>query len=226
MRKIIFFTLLILILAACNAPSNTSDDENDVDTKENEEEVTNELEEELEEAEETVPESQVESKDVEIDTAGKTESDKVANKESDVKSKEASGNGSKDKSDNKTTEKNTEKKSDSQHQSVIDLAHQIFEAQKEQNYSFLESHISKGTKVDRNNNILIFEDVTYPHEQDFLTEADLGEIEFRFTHENDNGSVIVGFALVNYEEEMSYVVEFEFVQEDGNWKMNDMDLNK
>jgi len=218
LRKTIFLTLLIFVLAACNTQSGTSpDDEQALDdnqVEETEEEVK-EVEEEpeaedQEEEVEEIPEGEVESKEVELPTNDNTNTNEQANNN-------ANQNGE---------ENGTEEKAESQHQEVIDLAYDIFDAQKNEDYHFLEENMSKGTEVDRNNNVLSFENVTYPHEQAFLTEDDLGEIEFRFTHENDNGSVIVGFGLINYEEEMSYVVEFEFIKEDGNWKMNDMDLNK
>lgn len=112
------------------------------------------------------------------------------------------------------------------HQEVIDLAYAIFDAQDEKDYDFLESVISEGTTLDKENDTFSFENVAYPHKQEFLTEEDVGEPEFRYTHEEKTDAVIVGFGAINYEEESSIAIDFEFVQEDGKWKMNDMDINK
>lgn len=111
------------------------------------------------------------------------------------------------------------------HLEIVHLAYDIFEAQDKRDYAFLESIAAEGTTVDRKNNKFKFENVTYPFEMEFFTKEDLGELEFRYTHEED-GVVYVGFGAIDYENESSFVVDFEFVKEGGKWKMRSMDINK
>jgi len=127
--------------------------------------------------------------------------------------------------DNTTIEKN-EGDDEDKHQEQVDLAYEIFDAQEKQDYDFLESVLSQGSTLDKKTNMFSFENVTYPHEQEFLTAEDIGELEFRYTHKEDEDSIIVGFGAINYETESSFVIDFEFVNENGTWKMNDMDINK
>lgn len=209
MKKLIVFIGLVFLLAACNSQtSETSNEANEVNDADLDQEVVQD---------EQAPDEEVETKEIESEEPETEESttrvDKPAKTSQTQQPKEqekATNNG----------------EVENEHQHLIDLAYQIFDAQREQNYTFLESIISKGTKLDKENDMFYFENVTYPHEQPFLTKEDQGKIEFRYTHENNKDSVIVGFGLINYEAELSYVVDFEFVNENGTWKMNDMDMNK
>lgn len=209
MKKLIVFIGLVFLLAACNSQtSETSNEANEVNDADLDQEVVQD---------EQAPDEEVETKEIEseepVTEESTTSADKPAKTSQTQQSKEL------EKATNNGEEEN-------EHQHLIDLAYQIFDAQREQNYTFLESIISKGTKLDKENDMFYFENVTYPHEQPFLTKEDQGKIEFRYTHENNKDSVIVGFGLINYEAELSYVVDFEFVNENGTWKMNDMDMNK
>lgn len=209
MKKLIVFIGLVFLLAACNSQtSETSNEANEVNDADLDQEVVQD---------EQAPDEEVETKEIESEEPETEESttrvDKPAKTSQTQQSKEQ------EKATNNGEEEN-------EHQHLIDLAYQVFDAQREQNYTFLESIISKGTKLDKENDMFYFENVTYPHEQPFLTKEDQGKIEFRYTHENNKDSVIVGFGLINYEAELSYVVDFEFVNENGTWKMNDMDMNK
>lgn len=209
MKKLIVLIGLVFLLAACNSQtSETSNEANEVNDADLDQEVVQD---------EQAPDEEVETKEIESEEPVTEESttrvDKPAKTSQTQQSKEQ------EKATNNGEEEN-------EHQHLIDLAYQIFDAQREQNYTFLESIISKGTKLDKENDMFYFENVTYPHEQPFLTKEDQGKIEFRYTHENNKDSVIVGFGLINYEAELSYVVDFEFVNENGTWKMNDMDMNK
>lgn len=209
MKKLIVFIGLVFLLAACNSQtSETSNEANEVNDADLDQEVVQD---------EQAPDEEVETKEIESEEPETEESttrvDKPAKTSQTQQSKEQ------EKATNNGEEEN-------EHQHLIDLAYQVFDAQREQNYTFLESIISKGTKLDKENDMFCFENVTYPHEQPFLTKEDQGKIEFRYTHENNKDSVIVGFGLINYEAELSYVVDFEFVNENGTWKMNDMDMNK
>lgn len=209
MKKLIVFIGLVFLLAACNSQtSETSNEANEVNDADLDQEVVQD---------EQAPDEEVETKEIESEEPVTEESTTSADKP--AKTSQTQQPKEQEKATNNGEEEN-------EHQHLIDLAYQIFDAQREQNYTFLESIISKGTKLDKENDMFYFENVTYPHEQPFLTKEDQGKIEFRYTHENNKDSVIVGFGLINYEAELSYVVDFEFVNENGTWKMNDMDMNK
>lgn len=210
MKKWLWLVCFILLLAlvACSEGKNgepelTSEEEKEDEVVEVEEEQTEETDEKEEEQVEETRQEKDEEKAVEEDS-----------------------NTSPDASEPQNIEKKNGEKEKGTEQYLIDLAHDIFQAQKERDFDYLQSIISSGTKIDRDEAMFSFENVTYPHEQPFLTEDDLGEIEFRFIHETDEKSMIVGFGVINYETEFSYTVDFEFVQENDEWKMNDMDLNK
>lgn|SRR5690625_1072938 len=204
MKKAIFICACALLLVACKAEQQVDRTE---EVEKEEEIVTEEVEEEVDEVE-TEQEKEAPEK------AERKES-KEQQEKTDTNSNESKSTGEQ----KKKSEKNDE-------QQLIDMANKIFTAQKKKDFDYLESVRSSGTKIDRKNALFSFNNVTYPHEQPFLTEDDLGEIEHRFVHETDEGSIIVGFGIINYETESSFTVDFEFVKENGSWKMNDMDLNK
>lgn len=199
MKKLIVFIGLVFLLAACNSQtSETSNEANEVNDADLDQEVVQD---------EQAPDEEVETKEIESEEPVTEESTTSA--DTPAKTSQTQQPKEQEKATNNGEEEN-------EHQHLIDLAYQVFDAQREQNYTFLESIISKGTKLDKENDMFYFENVTYPHEQPFLTKEDQGKIEFRYTHENNKDSVIVGFGLINYEEELSYVVDFEFVNENFN----------
>jgi hypothetical protein len=109
-------------------------------------------------------------------------------------------------------------------QDVVNMAYDIFIAQKKEDYEYLESILAEGATLDKDINTFSFENISYPHEQEFVqTEPD--HIEFRYTHEEEDGTVIVGFGVIDYETESSFTIDFQFVSENGEWKMKDMDKN-
>lgn len=109
---------------------------------------------------------------------------------------------------------------------LVDFTLAIFKAQTENDYVFLESVLSSGSKLDKQTNMFTFNNATYPHDQEFLTDKNAADLEHRYVHDDDKNSVIVGFAASDYESEYNYVIDFEFILEDGSYKMNDMDINK
>ncbi len=211
MKKFTLFTLFILILTACNSPQESSENEQ-----------ANEIE-----TEEAVDEADQDEEEEKDKPAQEDEEEKKENSEEKSEPTEDEGEMSAEEEEEQDTaiESNDENEKD-KHQEIVDLAYDIFDAQNDNDYDFLQSVISKGTKLDKKNNKFNFENVTYPHEQEFLTDDDLGELELRYTHEENADSVIVGFGAIDYENESSFVIDFEFIKEDGKWKMNDMDINK
>lgn len=127
--------------------------------------------------------------------------------------------GDKKSSDNKGNEKSTEDQ-------LVDVTYDIFAAQRKLDFDYLESVLSKGSKIDRDKKVFIFNNVKYPHEQEILDGIKEEHLEYRYTHEEDKDSIIVGFAAIDYENESSFTIDFQYIKENGNWKMNDMDINK
>lgn len=211
MKKWILFLALILVLAACSSGNN--DDAN-------EQEGNVEPEETKEIAEEEVTNEEKESES-ESETDEQTNGGEVGTQSTEKKPAEKEK-----KASTQVDNKESERPKVDEHQDVVDLAYDIFDAQHKKDYAFLESVASKGTKVDRKQNKFIFENVTYPFEMEFFTKEDLGNLEFRYTHEDDDGTVFVGFGAIHSGDQSSFVIDFEFIEENGTWKMKSMDINK
>src|SRR5690625_798126 len=109
---------------------------------------------------------------------------------------------------------------------LAEKVYKILEAQREYDYDYLTSVLSEGSELDQENNTFTFNNVAYPHDQEFLDEVVEDDLEFRYTHEEEDGIIIVGFAAIDYENESSFVIDFEFVLDGNEWMMNDMDVNK
>ncbi|MEI3605308.1 hypothetical protein SPD48_06345 [Pseudogracilibacillus sp. SE30717A] len=211
---LILVIILIFILAACNSPQESSPTKEE-ETKQEDSTEETDLEEESQETEEEA-EDQEEEKAPETVTEPELEEDSESTPDTNENKEEKQD----------TSIESTEKKEGDKHEEIVDLAYKVFDAQNKKDYDYLESIISKGTTIEKKNNIFKFNNVTYPHEQPFLTKKDVGELEFRYTHEEKADYVIVGFGAIDYENESSFTIDFEFIKENGKWKMNDMDINK
>ena len=118
----------------------------------------------------------------------------------------------------------TDKSEASAEDALKELSYKIFAAQREEDYDFLEDKLSKGASLDKGSNTFTFDNVDYPHEMEFVqTEED--NIEYRYIHEVDADTIIVGFGIVDKKTELSFTIDFEYIKENGEWKMNDMDKN-
>lgn len=209
MRKVLFILFIATVLVACQSKDNGQTN------NEPKEETNNELNNEVDNEEQNATENHTE-----------TEIEKV---EPNEENNEAEDNGANEEESENDTENNasneaTNEANDDTEKELITLGEKIFQAQYDEDIDFLTSILSSGTKI--NDKTFSFENVTYPHEQEFFTEETASDIEFRYTHENDETSYIVGFAAKDEVNEYSFVIDFEFIQEDGKWKMNDMDINK
>lgn len=244
MKRLAVLSLLLLVLAACNTTNESASNENvannDVNEIENNEENSeNNVKEENEaddaEGNDSKPAAKVEEQAKEEpqpsastpatkEAAPKT---KVEKKDSPKKTEEKQGV---EKPEKKETTKKTEKKEDKKvekdnpEQMLISMAEDIMKAQFNKDVGYLESIISKGTKMEGNS--FVFNNVTYPHKQDFFTEETASELSFRYPHKNSEESYVIGYAAKDKVNDYSFVIDFEFVLEDGKWKMNDMDVNK
>lgn len=212
MKKITFvFATVLLILAACNtAPKDTevADEQTGV----------NEVEQNVDLQSDTVEDDGATNGD-----AAESESNGDLSKNGDTAEKPTTDNGQSAEEQSNAWDK-PDKIDNMKHLDIVHLAYDIFAAQDRKDYDFLKSVAAKGTTVHTGKDKFSFENVTYPFEMEFFTKEDLATLELRYTHEEDN-IVHVGFGAINYEEESSFVVEFEFVKEDGAWKLLSMDIN-
>lgn len=213
--------LFVVFLVACNKTDETPvDDATDVDVEEvddvmeDDAEVENDADEKVDNEEDSNTEPETNEGDATEQTASDDNGGNGTNSKNDGNNGSATNGWDK-----------PDKIDDMAHLEIVHLAYDIFAAQDKKDYAFLESVAAEGTTVDKSNNKFSFKNVTYPFEMDFFSKEDLGKLEFRYTHEED-GIVYVGFGAINYEEESSFVVDFQFVEESAKWKMKSMDINK
>src|SRR5699024_9028397 len=232
MKRLLIVGAVMLLLAACNTSEDAaSKEEKQIENKQD-------LTEEQEKGEKEEADSEANSEQEEVETEEYSEAEKDNPTDSNTSVNDQAEDDGKNEQKEKTPEtvlekKETNSKKDkeekqedgSNHQELIDLAYAILDAQDKKDYTYLQSVLSSGSSLNKKKNEFSFEEVTYPHTQEFLTEKDIGELEIRYTHE-ENDLVIVGFGAINYETESSFVIDFQFVKEDSAWKMKDMDINK
>gem|GEM_PF-2966905 len=196
MKRLIILLGMILILAACNSPSQNDgieeSEQNEAET--NDESVSNQDEEETE----------------------TTDNEENATQDSEAVDENEEDNNS---SDNKGNEKSTEDQ-------LVDLTYNIFAAQRNLDYDYLESVLSEGSTLDKDKKMFTFNNVKYPHEQELLDEVQEDHLEYRYINDENEDYIIVGFAAIDYENESSFTIDFQYIKENGEWKMNDMDVNK
>lgn len=230
MKRLAVLSLLLLVLAACNttnksepnenlANNNVNEIENNEENNENDKE--NNVNEESE-ADDLVNEDNNQASNTEEES---TEDPQESSSKSE--SKEETPKTTVEKKDSpKKSEKKEDKpvEKDNPEQMLISMAEDIMKAQFDKDTDYLKSVISKGTKIEGNS--FSFNNVTYPHQQDFFTKETASELSFRYPHKNSEESYIIGYAAVDKVNDYSFVIDFEFILENGEWKMNDMDVNK
>lgn len=205
MRRLwLLFIVLLLVLTACGF-KETADEKHVDETKKVEEDTRKETEKDSKVNQST---TESESRDEQVKEKTK-EKDKT--EQTEIKER--------------TAWQRPSKIDHMNHLEIVHLAYDILEAQDQRDYQFLESIVSEGTRIDEKNNRFIFESVTYPYELDFFTKESLGDLEFRYSHEEE-GVVTIGLAAMNKKEESSFVIDFQFIQEENKWKMKSMDVNK
>lgn len=194
----------VLLLSAC------SDDDNEIpgDAKEKDNQIESKKQKEKTESEEDA-----------------TDADKEEDPETSM-DKQESKKGDKDSEADEKSDDEAEEDDDFSFDTLFELGFDIFEAQVEEDYDFLESVLSEGSSVNKEENTFQFDNVTYPHEYEFITEKDFRFLDERYANGNEKEGVMVGYEVTDFETESSYVIDTEFIKEDGKWKLNDMDVNK
>ena len=224
LKKIMMTLLLsVLVMAACsNSTGNNNSAENEADnnqvTNNNQEDNNdNAADNNNEENEVDEPENNTNDSD-ETDTAepDKPETDNNADKDEENEQSENNEAVNDNSEDNSAEEADDQTEEDQ----LRELGFQILQAQNDEDYEYLESKLAKGASLDEGTNTFKFE----THDMEFVQE-DKDNLEYRFIHEDDNDVIIVGFAVVDYETESSYTIDFQFVEDSGEWKMKDMDKN-
>ena len=165
----------------------------------------------------------VKGKDSQIEEKEQKESESSNDESEEEKASEE--NEENDDSDD-ASDSEDEDNEDFSYDTLIELGFDIFEAQVEEEYDFLESVLSEGSSVNKDNNTLQFDNVTYPHEYEFISEEDYQVLSERYVNGNEKEGVTIGYDVTDFETESSYVIDTEFIKEDGKWKINDIDVNK
>src|SRR5699024_3379917 len=115
---------------------------------------------------------------------------------------------------------------DFSYDTLIELGFYILVAQVVEEYDYLESLLSEGSRVYIDNNTLQFDNITYLHEYECISEEDYQVLSERYVNGNEKEGVTIGYDVTDFETESSYVIDTEFIKEDGKWKINDIDVNK
>lgn len=214
----------ILVLVAC---ADTEKEPNDVSEKEtNSEEKANK---EAEEENENKKDSESEASDSKETTENqetkieKTDPEEEENG-SDDSTSDSTDSEKKEEQDDGSDEDETEKVDPEK--DIVAFGFAVFDAQINEDYDYLESVLSKGSSIDRENHTIQFDQAASPHQFEFITEEDRANTGERYIQDEDDGSVIVGYEVIDYANESSYIIDVQFIKEDGEWKVNDMDVNK
>lgn len=201
MKKLLMSMLLVvLVVAACGKDANNNNDavQNNAD---NNQAVSNN--------------NDGNNNDAETNDSSKSEndtnSDNASLEDGNGQGNQATENGE-DGSDDKSVE-----------EQLRELSLKIFAAQRDEDYDYLESILTDAGSIDEDGNVFHFEG-EYEHDIDFVQEPE-DNLEYRYVHESDDHTVFVGYGITDYETESSYTIDFEFVQLDGEWKMQSMDKN-
>ncbi len=219
---VILAFILVLALAACGStgkeePKDVSEKSNKTTEKNNNEATDEADKEEIDQDDEAVEEKEEET------TIEKKPSEQEET--ADTNESEASSENSDDKEQSNEESANKEEE-DIDEEDMIDLAYLAFDAQAEEDYDYLESILSEGSTLNKENNTIQFDNVTYPHEYEFLSKKDRDFLSERYVQIKGDSKVLLGFEVTDYSDESSYVIDVVYLKENGEWKLNDMDINK
>src|SRR5699024_7817324 len=101
----------------------------------------------------------------------------------------------------------------------------IIWAQNDRVYSSLKDYLVQNITLDKKNNRLKIKNVDYTHEAELLEVIKKENLEHRFTEEKGNER-LVGFAVTDYETELSFTNDFTMRVGKDSLKMLNMQINK
>lgn len=219
MKKRWLVTIALILIFALAACGSTGDKE----TKDVNEKSNNTTEKDNDEADEEEPDQDDGAVNEEGEETSIEKKPSEKDEESTDESEESSDTSSED--EEQSDDENAEKAKDEE--DMIDLAFLAFDAQAEEDYEYLESILSEGSTLNKENNTIKFDNVTYPHEYEFLSKKDRDFLTERYVQmKEEEDRVLLGFEVTDYYDESSYVIDVVYVKENGEWKLNDMDINK
>lgn len=221
MKRLIILMVLMAILVACGSTKDTEKEETD-------EPVVKETE----EKDETKEEQKEEEKDEEKkEQEGQEESKEEPKEEAEDEPVHKENNQTDD--DKQATEENTDPKTDKKPEKAPEVknekvevaAENIIQAQNNRDYATLKGYLGQNITLNEKNNTLKITNVDYPHEAELLSDIKTENIEHRFTQKSGKDH-IVGFAVTDYETELSYTIDFTMRVGKDSWKMLNMQINK
>lgn len=101
----------------------------------------------------------------------------------------------------------------------------FFAAQLDKDIDAINGFLASSATYDEDADIFYFDEIALPHEMERF-EIEEADLEYRYFNDEGEDGPIVGFASVNYEEEYSFVLDLTWIEEEGSWKVLDMDMNK
>ena len=219
--------VFILVLSACSG-SSEDDSAEPEDVKGKDSQIEEKEQKETESSDDESEEEEASEEDEETDDSAEESDDN--DEETDDSAGESDDNDEETDDSDKESDDNDEAtdsdEEDFSYDTLIELGFDIFEAQVEEDYDFLESVLSEGSSVNKDDNTLQFDNVTYPHEYEFISKEDYQVLSERYINGDEKEGVTVGYDITDFETESSYVIDTEFIKEDGKWKINDIDVNK
>lgn len=214
MKRLLIILLASVLLVACgkkDVEETKEIDELDVET----EEVTEE---------ESVDEAS-ESTDTEDENEVNSDSSQSKGKQSS-KGKTQTQNKGSNKSDKGNKNESNQNQEAAKQESVDQVAKKVITSQNSGDYATLKKYLAKNVKLNEAKKELTISDVEYPGQVELISGMKKEDIEHRFTNDDDPKNVIVGYAAIDYEAEMSYTIEMTFIPDGNLWKLKNMQINK
>jgi|GEM_PF-4377315 len=206
MKRLVILILVMTALVACGQEENNREDEteNEATEENNNQDISKG------------------SEDNEVHIEKNNDSNK------DQSEEQNSNNETVEKPAEKPSEKPSEKpeKEPAEKNEKVEVATEnIIWAQNDRDYATLKGYLGQNITLDEKNKLLKITNVDYPHEAELLEGIKKENLEHRFTEEKGNDR-IVGFAVTDYETELSYTIDFTMRVGKDSWKMLNMQVNK
>ena len=231
MKRLIMLILVMTALVACGQEENEAPDVEKTEEAESKTNKENNREDEKETKNETENGATEENNNQDISKGSEDNEVHIEKNNDNNKDKSEEQN-----SNNETVEKPAEKPSEKpsekpekepaeKNEKVEVATENIIWAQNDRDYATLKGYLGQNITLDEKNKLLKITNVDYPHEAELLEGIKKENLEHRFTEEKGNDR-IVGFAVTDYETELSYTIDFTMRVGKDSWKMLNMQVNK